>query len=81
VEVLESAGWPTTVSDLYAMGFDPCERHEHYEDRDNPLRFDVQAEQFAPAYPQLPGGARPGCGRLDQGVDGAHADVFKSDDH
>jgi NAD(P)H dehydrogenase (quinone) len=29
VEVLEAAGWTATVSDLYAMGFDPCERSEH----------------------------------------------------
>jgi NAD(P)H dehydrogenase (quinone) len=45
VEVLEAAGWTATVSDLYAMGFDPCERSEHYEGRTNPHRFDVQAEQ------------------------------------
>jgi len=34
---LEAAGWTTSVSDLYAMGFDPCERsafirrNEHLE--------------------------------------------------
>ncbi len=33
---LEAAGWTVSVSDLYAMGFDPCER---------PARFDVQFEQ------------------------------------
>ena len=35
---------------------------------------------FVPAYPQSPGGARAGCGRLDQGIDGTDADIFKSDD-
>lgn len=42
---LERAGWTVSVSDLYAMGFDPCERAEHYGDRAAPGRFDVQAEQ------------------------------------
>ena len=42
---LEAEGWTTSVSDLYAMGFDPCERHEHYWDRAAPLRFDAQLEQ------------------------------------
>ena len=27
---LEAEGWTVSVSDLYAMGFDPCERPEHY---------------------------------------------------
>jgi NAD(P)H dehydrogenase (quinone) len=27
------------------MGFDPCERAEHYAERRQPERFDVQAEQ------------------------------------
>ena len=42
---LEAEGWSVSVSDLYAMGFDPCERPEHYPDRAAPARFDVQAEQ------------------------------------
>ena len=42
---LEEAGWTVTVSDLYAMGFDPCERPEHYPGRAAPARFDTQAEQ------------------------------------
>jgi NAD(P)H dehydrogenase (quinone) len=42
---LEAAGWTVSVSDLYAMGFDPCERAEHYAERAAPARFDVQAEQ------------------------------------
>ncbi len=32
------------MSDLYAMGFDPCERQEHYG-ASRPERFDVQTEQ------------------------------------
>lgn len=42
---LEAQGWNVSVSDLYGMGFDPCERPAHYDSRQNPLRFDVQAEQ------------------------------------
>ncbi len=42
---LEGEGWTVSVSDLYAMGFDPCERAEHFADRAAPARFDVQAEQ------------------------------------
>jgi NAD(P)H dehydrogenase (quinone) len=42
---LEAEGWSVSVSDLYAMGFDPCERPEHFSDRAAPARFDVQAEQ------------------------------------
>ena len=42
---LEAEGWTTSVSDLYAMGFDPCERPEHYRDRAALLRFDAQLEQ------------------------------------
>lgn len=45
VAALEAAGWTATVSDLYAMGFDPCERPEHFAQPLNPGRFDVQAEQ------------------------------------
>jgi NAD(P)H dehydrogenase (quinone) len=44
-DALESEGWTTSVSDLYAIGFDPCERAEHYARRSNGARFDVQAEQ------------------------------------
>jgi len=42
---LEQSGWEVSLSDLYAMGFDPCERPEHYDGRRDPERFDVQAEQ------------------------------------
>jgi NAD(P)H dehydrogenase (quinone) len=44
-EALEAAGWTTTLSDLYAMSFDPCERASHYAGPLDPARFDVQAEQ------------------------------------
>ena len=44
-ETLTAEGWTTTTSDLYAMGFDPCERGDFFSDRVNPKRFDVQAEQ------------------------------------
>jgi len=44
-EALTAAGWTASVSDLYAMGFDPCERAEFYPDRVAPARFDVQSEQ------------------------------------
>src|SRR5882724_6916165 len=30
---LEAQGWTVTLSDLYAMGFDPSERAEHYLER------------------------------------------------
>jgi NAD(P)H dehydrogenase (quinone) len=42
---LEAEGWVVSVSDLYAMGFDPCERPEHYSDRAAAARFDAQVEQ------------------------------------
>lgn len=42
---LEAEGWTVSVSDLYAMGFDPCERPEHFANRIDPGRFDAQAEQ------------------------------------
>ena len=42
---LEELGWTVSVSDLYSMGFDPCERAEHYSDRREPGRFNPQTEQ------------------------------------
>jgi NAD(P)H dehydrogenase (quinone) len=42
---LEAQGWSVSLSNLYALGFDPCERAEHYPARSQPQRFDVQAEQ------------------------------------
>jgi NAD(P)H dehydrogenase (quinone) len=42
---LAAQGWSVSMSDLYGMGFDPCERPEHYVAQQQPARFDVQAEQ------------------------------------
>jgi NAD(P)H dehydrogenase (quinone) len=44
-QTLEGRGWSVSVSDLYAMNFDPCEKAEHYTDQTDPSRFDVQTEQ------------------------------------
>lgn len=52
---LEAQGWEVTLSDLYAMNFDPSERAEHYRERQNTGRFDVQAEQrFASERQAIP---------------------------
>jgi NAD(P)H dehydrogenase (quinone) len=42
---LEAQGWTTSLSDLYAMGFDPREGPEFYPNRTRPDRFDAQSEQ------------------------------------
>jgi NAD(P)H dehydrogenase (quinone) len=42
---LQNAGWKVSVSDLYGMNFDPCERPEFYLCRKNNTRFNVQGEQ------------------------------------
>src|SRR4029453_5317527 len=44
-KALEAQGWSVSVTDLYGIGFAPCERAGHYEPRLNTERFDVQAEQ------------------------------------
>jgi hypothetical protein len=44
-QTLEARGWGVTFSDLYAMGFDPCEKAADCADPSNPSRFDVQSEQ------------------------------------
>ena len=44
-DALTAEGWTVSVSDLYAQGFDPCERPGHFTDRAAPARFDAQAEQ------------------------------------
>jgi NAD(P)H dehydrogenase (quinone) len=54
-EAFASNGWATSVSDLYAEGFDPCERPEHYANRLDASRFDLQTEQrHASASASLP---------------------------
>jgi len=42
---LGAGGWQTTLSDLYAMDFDPCEGPRHYKFRKNAQVFRAQAEQ------------------------------------
>lgn len=42
---LSAEGWSVTTTDLYQSGFDACERAEHYANRAQPGRFDVQLEQ------------------------------------
>ena len=44
-DALKERGWSVTVSDLYAMGFDPCERASHYAQPQDGTRFDVQSAQ------------------------------------
>ena len=44
-QVLKDRGWNVSLSDLYAMNFDPSEKAEHYNDREDFERFNVQAEQ------------------------------------
>jgi len=44
-ETLGQQGWSVSVSDLYNMEFDPCERFEHYVKPKDSERFNVQAEQ------------------------------------
>ena len=43
--VLGAAGWQTTLSDLYAMDFDPREGPQHYGSRKDPAVFHTQTEQ------------------------------------
>jgi NAD(P)H dehydrogenase (quinone) len=64
---LEAQGWTISLSDLYAMGFDPCERAEHYAARQQPARFDVQAEQrHASDSGSIPGAVAAEIERLDR---------------
>ncbi len=42
---LEAQGWTVSLSDLYRMGFDPCERAAHYVPALDAARFDAQSEQ------------------------------------
>ncbi len=67
IAALERGGWSTSVSDLYAMGFDPCERGDLYARRANPARFDAQAEQqHATETKTLPAVVMEELGRLDR---------------
>lgn len=42
---LTASGWETTFSDLYRLGFDPCEAARHYTSRADTDRFHAQTEQ------------------------------------
>ena len=44
-QVFGDAGWQTTLSDLYAMEFDPSEGSHHYNSRKDPAVFHTQNEQ------------------------------------
>jgi NAD(P)H dehydrogenase (quinone) len=44
---LSKRGWSVTISDLYDMEFDPCERASHYINVTEGERFDVQSTQRA----------------------------------
>lgn len=64
---LEARGWSVTVSDLYQMNFDPCERARHYTAPLDPKRFDVQSEQrHASNTHQVPSDVAAEIARLDQ---------------
>lgn len=45
IKALEKSGHVVEVSDLYAEGFDPVERAEHYHNRVDTTRFDILSEQ------------------------------------
>lgn len=64
---LEAQGWAVSMSDLYGMGFDPCERPEHYATRQQSERFDVQAEQrHASQQGSIPDAVAAEIERLDR---------------
>jgi NAD(P)H dehydrogenase (quinone) len=66
-QTLVERGWGVSVSDLSAMGFDPCEKAEHYEQRLDPTRFDTQSEQrHASNNDSIPVEIREEIARLDQ---------------
>jgi NAD(P)H dehydrogenase (quinone) len=67
---LKARGYVVSISDLYAMGFDPCEKAEHYVDPVNSLHFDTQSEQrHASANRTIPKDVQAEIDRL------AHADL------
>ena len=64
---LEAAGWTTSLSDLYAMGFDPSERAAHFSPPLHPERFDAQAEQrHASEHATLPAVVTEELAKLDR---------------
>lgn len=66
-EALTAAGWTHSVSDLYAMGFDPAEGPSHFADPLDAVRFDTQAEQrHASDHGTLPAQVTAELARLDR---------------
>lgn len=66
-QTLEKRGWAVSISDLYAMGFDPCEKAAHYENRLDYERFDAQSEQrHASNNGTIPSDVQEEIARLDQ---------------
>jgi hypothetical protein len=43
-------GWTVSISDLYAMGFDPGQRPEHFDGRLGPDRFDCKLSSDTPKF-------------------------------
>ena len=66
-ETLVSRGWDVSTSNLYEMGFDPCEGAAHYQNPIESDRFDAQAEQRnASANGTIPPEVRQEIDLLDQ---------------
>ncbi len=67
VRSLTSLGYALEVSDLYAEGFDPVERAEHYVERADTDRFSVLAEQrYASGTARLPCEVQREIARLER---------------
>lgn len=65
-QFLEAQGWTVSISDLYRMGFDPCERAAHYAPALDAGRFDVQSEQrHASAAGTIPADVAAEIGHLE----------------
>lgn len=63
---LQENGWLVTVSDLYGMGFDPCENKDFYPNLKDDSRFNVQAEQrYASDHGKIPIDIKEEIDRLD----------------
>ena len=63
---LEDKGWGVSVSDLYGMGFDPCEKQAFYPNPKDSSRFNVQAEQrYASEQGNIPVDIKDEIARLD----------------
>jgi NAD(P)H dehydrogenase (quinone) len=65
-EALQGEGWGVTVSDLYGIGFDPCEKQAFYPNPKDSSRFNVQAEQrYASKQGNIPVEIKDEIDRLD----------------